>query len=102
MTCPLCKQHYPKIDRQHYSEGGFLECEDETVHNKDQSRYDQDALHIDAQRSEILDILKANGPCHPGAVSRVTGMHVTECRWHLEQMKNNGEIDYSFIKGYSV
>lgn len=102
MACQLCKQHYPMIDGFHYDEGGFLECEDLAMHNKGQSRYDQNALHSDAQRSEILDILKSDGPCHPGAVSRATGMHVTECRYHLEVMKNRGEIDYSFTRGYSV
>lgn len=70
--------------------------------NADEAARQNAELTTDAQRSEILDILKANGPCHPGAVSRVTGMHVTECRWHLEEMKNNGEIDYSFTRGYSV
>ncbi len=102
MTCELCKTGYSKLDGVHYDEGGFLTCEDRDMFNRSEAQRQNAELTTDAQRSEILDILKSNGPCHPGTVSRVTGMHVTECRWHLEEMKNNGEIDYSFVKGYSV
>lgn len=63
---------------------------------------DQEQIHKAAQRSEILAVLKRHGPCHPGYISRITGFPAHECRDILETMKNNGEIGYSFVKGYSV
>lgn len=52
------------------------------------------------QREAVLRALRQHGPCHPSVIAEALGISRFESRYHLEALKNTGEINYNFVKGY--
>jgi predicted ArsR family transcriptional regulator len=70
--------------------------------NKPAAERDNDRLHSEAVQSEIFALLSHSGPLHCGAVARHLGISPYTAREHLHAMVDRGEIDYNWIRGYSV
>jgi len=70
--------------------------------NTDQAKSDAEDLYNQATQEEIAGLLVLDGPLHCHAVASKIGKTPQETRWHLVQMVDRGEVDYSWIRGYSV
>lgn len=70
--------------------------------NQDQAQHNNDQLRQEAQISEILAIIQQDGPLHCGAIAQRVGLSPWDCRAHLAQMVGDGELDYNWLRGYSV
>ena len=70
--------------------------------NKDQANHANEQLYNDAVQEEIRAILSQDGPLQCGQIARRLGKSPHETRWHLEQMDSRCEVNYNWIRGYSV
>ena len=70
--------------------------------NREQAQHDNEELYNDAVQSEIGAALSHDGAMHCYRVAQKIGKSQMEARWHLEQMRDRGEVEFSWIKGYSV
>lgn len=83
-------------DRRDEVQAGVL-----AMHNPEQAKADYEELYNAESQHEIYDVLKASGGMFCGKVADAIGKSKWETRWHLEQMRERGEIECKLGR-YSV
>lgn len=73
-----------------------------TLNHEEATRQNQ-CLFDEAQQSEILAIIKQDGPCTVAHISRYMGLEPYTVRLHCETLKHQGRVSQNWIRGtYSV
>lgn len=71
------------------------------MHNRDQSRHDQDELHSDALKALIRDALK-DSPGFAKDIGQRVGESPERVVRALHEMQDDGEVDFVWIYGYKL
>lgn len=62
--------------------------------NKDQGQHSNNELHTDAQRLEVLAIIKRDGPCTVANIVKATGLNPRLIRGYCEELVENGDAEF--------
>ena len=70
--------------------------------NRDQAQYEQDQVHNDAVKEQILDVLKADGAQFAGTIAKKIDQPVNYVTQMLHELEDKFEVEFKWTRGYMV